>query len=664
MKPKSINALNSKQKLTPRKRILILGFALYVTFILLSRIPYIAESGTRQLLEDNMEDSYQYNLVFNEDGRQSHYYVERFDSAYPGIINLEYFTEPHTLEVQISNIRSLSIYSKEVYYDEANDVFLKNPYLQSELYYVFDYFTEERDEFTVNVYSDVEIEELRFIDAPQPVEVYVDGVEWWLSSENIHYSFEDDNIVLTYVPQGQTSIVIYYKERLKPHALFTISEENTIQEDSKIYGFINQAIEFDASDSHDNDDGGSITKYTWNFGDDKKKTGVNVEHEYSSTGEYTVTLTVRDNSDLKDSISKNITIIRDENDKDDDGMDDSWELLWGLDPTRNDADEDKDRDKLSNKKEHDNDPQTRPDKNDTDDDGYSDYDEIMNHDTDPTDPTSKPREEKGKAEDNTLMILGIVAVVIIIIILVLLFLLLKKRKKKPEEEPVQPGPEGPDEGAIEEGGAVTPPPTEEVEKLPVKGPPTSAEFQPPPDIAAIEGEEYQPLELVEQPTEGEAVEPIVPEEEAMMEPGLEPPPSLTEPEVPTEEPFQMLEEGVSPDDLALEMESMKMPVEEGGIEAELSPELIQEGAPEMPMPEESEPVSEEQPTHEPTPEVTEEEGTLTVKDYVKKGALQFKNGNYSDAIIEWQKALDIEPDHPEIVESIQEAMKKLQEQNN
>ena len=57
----------------------------------------------------------------------------------------------------------------------------------------------------------------------------------------------------------------------------------------------------------------------------------------------------------------------------------------------------------------------------------------------------------------------------------------------------------------------------------------------------------------------------------------------------------------------------------------------------------------------------EDENKMTVKDFVRKGALYFKDGNYSDAIIEWQKALDIEPDHPEIVESIQEAMKKLQE---
>ena len=52
---------------------------------------------------------------------------------------------------------------------------------------------------------------------------------------------------------------------------------------------------------------------------------------------------------------------------------------------------------------------------------------------------------------------------------------------------------------------------------------------------------------------------------------------------------------------------------------------------------------------------------MRVRDHVKKGAIHFKNEEYTEAILEWQKALDIESDHPEIVESIKEAMAKLQE---
>ena len=69
----------------------------------------------------------------------------------------------------------------------------------------------------------------------------------------------------------------------------------------------------------------------------------------------------------------------------------------------------------------------------------------------------------------------------------------------------------------------------------------------------------------------------------------------------------------------------------------------------------------EEPIEEGEPEEVEEEeeAELTVKEYVRSGAIHFKDKEYPDAIIEWQKALDIEPDHPEIIASIKEAMQRL-----
>lgn len=71
-----------------------------------------------------------------------------------------------------------------------------------------------------------------------------------------------------------------------------------------------------------------------------------------------------------------------------DGIDDEWERMFGLDPTRNDADEDLDGDGLTNLTEFR--LQTRPNDLDTDDDGLSDGDEDRNHDgvigQDETDP--------------------------------------------------------------------------------------------------------------------------------------------------------------------------------------------------------------------------------------------------------------------------------------
>jgi PKD repeat protein len=59
-------------------------------------------------------------------------------------------------------------------------------------------------------------------------------------------------------------------------------------------------VDFDASKSKDED--GNITRYEWSFGDGSKKTTLKpkTEHKYSQIGSLTVTLTVVDNQDAKD----------------------------------------------------------------------------------------------------------------------------------------------------------------------------------------------------------------------------------------------------------------------------------------------------------------------------------------------------------------------------
>jgi hypothetical protein len=57
-------------------------------------------------------------------------------------------------------------------------------------------------------------------------------------------------------------------------------------------GVVGQAITFNALRSTDPDD--PIAKYEWDFGDDSKTTGVLVDHSYSKSGKYSVTLRVTD----------------------------------------------------------------------------------------------------------------------------------------------------------------------------------------------------------------------------------------------------------------------------------------------------------------------------------------------------------------------------------
>lgn len=58
---------------------------------------------------------------------------------------------------------------------------------------------------------------------------------------------------------------------------------------------------FDASSSYDDD--GSITNYSWNFGDGRSATGISVNHSYESEGSYNAVLTVTDNEGAQDTAS-------------------------------------------------------------------------------------------------------------------------------------------------------------------------------------------------------------------------------------------------------------------------------------------------------------------------------------------------------------------------
>jgi PKD repeat protein len=71
---------------------------------------------------------------------------------------------------------------------------------------------------------------------------------------------------------------------------------------------VGETVTFDGSSSTPN--GGTITKYEWDFGDSGKATGQVVTHAYSSKGLYTVTLNVTDTEGLWDIEQKQIQVIQ------------------------------------------------------------------------------------------------------------------------------------------------------------------------------------------------------------------------------------------------------------------------------------------------------------------------------------------------------------------
>ncbi len=71
-------------------------------------------------------------------------------------------------------------------------------------------------------------------------------------------------------------------------------------------GTLGQAVAFDGSASADPD--GTLSAYTWDFGDGTTATGANPSHTYTTEGTYNVTLTVTDNDGVMDSDSTTATI--------------------------------------------------------------------------------------------------------------------------------------------------------------------------------------------------------------------------------------------------------------------------------------------------------------------------------------------------------------------
>lgn len=83
--------------------------------------------------------------------------------------------------------------------------------------------------------------------------------------------------------------------------------------ESDITVIVGDPIFFDASSSFDPD--GSITDFIWDFGDGNTSTLITVEHRYDQLGEFSVTLTVVDDSGAKDAVSLTITVTPVDSDK-------------------------------------------------------------------------------------------------------------------------------------------------------------------------------------------------------------------------------------------------------------------------------------------------------------------------------------------------------------
>ena len=106
------------------------------------------------------------------------------------------------------------------------------------------------------------------------------------------------NFVVQNVEDGQEEVRSYLYLNRKPQPDFSVSEEIV---------YTGESIVFNASESYDPD--GLIVEYFWDFADEINASGLVVDHSYADNGNYTVTLTVMDDSGAINYTSAIITVL-------------------------------------------------------------------------------------------------------------------------------------------------------------------------------------------------------------------------------------------------------------------------------------------------------------------------------------------------------------------
>ncbi len=114
-----------------------------------------------------------------------------------------------------------------------------------------------------------------------------------------------DTIILLFASNSFTGDT-YYWDNFDSYTTDTGSGSNTAPTASYSYIATNLAVDFDGSGSSDSD--GTITNYSWDFGDGNTASGQVASHTFAAAGDYSVSLTVTDDGGLTDTSTQTVSV--------------------------------------------------------------------------------------------------------------------------------------------------------------------------------------------------------------------------------------------------------------------------------------------------------------------------------------------------------------------
>jgi parallel beta-helix repeat protein len=143
------------------------------------------------------------------------------------------------------------------------------------------------------------------------IDGYIVGYNWDFGEEYGHFG-QGINVPHTYTAIGNYTVTLTVTDNRGAIdtnvTTVTVSLNNPPIADAggPYSAVVDSKITFDGSGSSDID--GTISNYSWDFGDGTNGTGISPSHTYASTGKYTVTLSVTDSEGAINSDTISVTI--------------------------------------------------------------------------------------------------------------------------------------------------------------------------------------------------------------------------------------------------------------------------------------------------------------------------------------------------------------------